>query len=252
MTSVADVPTIADELDESHGGQTDSTESQTKTTELWLLIIGGAVLLVMCLLTSGVFLRLIYRAKTQETHSTETNIANTIDNGVEMAEKETNEIDETENSTGAMRLRVDSFGQIQMEQPETEAVIATLGAPIKSDVQESEPEPELVVSAERSGEPKAPATDAVDEKEVRTEEAVVRDWLRNEVGLEAYFSNFWDNGYESLQYIRFMAGEEDLMEIGITDEGHQTRLMRHIRKLNENDDERDSVAANQVEQTPYI
>lgn len=56
-------------------------------------------------------------------------------------------------------------------------------------------------------------------------------WL-NEVGLGCYLSNLWDNGYDSLEYVRHIADREDLVEVGIMDPEHQMRLMRHIHALN--------------------
>ena len=59
----------------------------------------------------------------------------------------------------------------------------------------------------------------------------VREWLRSTVGLEAYFSNFWENGYESLSVIKHISGEEELAEIGIDSPAHQMRLLAHINRL---------------------
>ena len=51
------------------------------------------------------------------------------------------------------------------------------------------------------------------------------------MGLEVYVDNFWENGYGSLEFIKLMAGKEDLVEIGINNHAHQEQLMLHIRML---------------------
>ena len=70
------------------------------------------------------------------------------------------------------------------------------------------------------------------EDQERTENEEVSDWLTNKVGLDFYFSNFLDNGYGSMDFIRHIADKDDLVEIDITDAEHQMHIMRHIQKLN--------------------
>ena len=70
------------------------------------------------------------------------------------------------------------------------------------------------------------------EDEERTEKEEGADWITNEVELDAYFNNFWANGYGSLDFIRQIADKDDLVEIDITDPDHQMHLMHHIQKLN--------------------
>ena len=124
---------------------------------------------------------------------------------------------------------------IEMQSEQIEVAVAdtvTIQAPTPTFDAQIEFEPSLqmgqnTVTAGRIQ--KASQTKGEDNEYAEKEE--VADWLKNTVGLEAYFHNFWENGYGSLEYIKHIASAEDLVEIGIIDQEHQEQLMCHIQML---------------------
>eukprot|EP01083_Nonionella_stella_P318526 1164812_1 len=66
-----------------------------------------------------------------------------------------------------------------------------------------------------------------------TEKDVIKTWLIDIVKLPQYYSLFVDNGYNTLRIVAAMTDKSELREIGITLQGHQTRIIREINRLNE-------------------
>ena len=60
---------------------------------------------------------------------------------------------------------------------------------------------------------------------------MVAKWLGETVGLYRYYSCFVENGYESLDFIKEISNNEELVAVGITIKDHQIKLMRHINSL---------------------
>ena len=121
--------------------------------------------------------------------------------------------------------------EMQSEQIEV-ADKVTIQAPTPTFDAQIEFEPSLqteenTVTAGRAQQ--ASQTKGEDEEYAKSEE--VADWLKNTVGLNVYVDNFCENGYGSLEFIKLMAGKEDLAEIGINNQAHQEQLMWHIRML---------------------
>ena len=231
-TSTSVTVSVANGTDESGEGVSvtvsDSNETHISTVELWLLIIGLAVIVITCLLTSGVVVRVLYRSKQQEQHNTEQNIAKTLDAEIQTEQVE---IQETQQQPEQNITQIVSL-EMQRNQIETEA-IETLRAPTPTFDADIELEPSLQMegaTGTAAAVVDSPAT--AGQAKARAEKEAVLDWLKNEVQMEVYFSNFWETGYESLQYIRHITGKEDLEEIRITDPEHQMHFMLHIRRLN--------------------
>lgn len=97
------------------------------------------------------------------------------------------------------------------------------------------------------------ATTAGNDTQGKATREEVLEWLRDEVKLEVYFSNFLENGYESLALIKAIESKEELAEIGITKVGHQFFLLKHIRKMQEVQQEAQQEKPVLVHrETPYI
>ena len=65
------------------------------------------------------------------------------------------------------------------------------------------------------------------EKRVQNDE--IRLWLQN-IGFPHYFQNFFENGYESIGFIKEISNELELEEIGIA-ESHRIPILHAIEKL---------------------
>eukprot|EP01084_Bolivina_argentea_P266394 451823_1 len=52
------------------------------------------------------------------------------------------------------------------------------------------------------------------------------------MGLSQYLSNFISNGYETLEFIKEIDKNEELIEIGVEKLGHQKKLRAEIKRLN--------------------
>eukprot|EP01084_Bolivina_argentea_P208219 355091_1 len=61
----------------------------------------------------------------------------------------------------------------------------------------------------------------------KNELEIFKDWLKNEVKLEQYFSILVENGFDSLDIIK-TTDMEQLKKIGIVKIGHRQKLMQHI------------------------
>ena len=59
----------------------------------------------------------------------------------------------------------------------------------------------------------------------------IKEWLRDEVGLEGYIDNFVMNGFDSLSMIKEINDKKDLEYIGIIVNAHQIKIMNGITKL---------------------
>ena len=218
---------VVNGTDEFNEGASDLNETQISNVEQWLLIVGCAVIAATCLLTSGVFVRVLY-SKQQEQHTAEQNIAKTVNVEIQMEQVE---IQETYQETAPSITQIVTV-ELQSEQIENK-VAETLQAATPTFDADIEFEPSLQMegaTGTAGAVVDAPATAGQDKS--RAEKEAVLDWLKNEVQMEVYFSNFWQTGYESLQYIRHITGKEDLEEIGINDQEHQMHFMLHIRRLN--------------------
>ena len=170
-----------------------SNSKDLQTRDLWVLII-SAFIVSMFLLTLCAVCALLYRSKQQKKQEAEQNIMKIVN--VEMMPREQIELEPT------FDVHIELEPSLQMES--------------------------TVVTARTVVD--VPVTAGEDQEVTENEE--VADWLTNQVGLKDYFSNFWDNGYGSMDIIRCITDKEDLAEIGITDSEHQILLMHHIQKLN--------------------
>ena len=69
-----------------------------------------------------------------------------------------------------------------------------------------------------------------DEKETEK----VRNWLKESVRLEQYHSNFIDNGYDTLRFVKTIKKISELEDVGIMLKGHQhsawvrTKVVRNL------------------------
>ena len=61
---------------------------------------------------------------------------------------------------------------------------------------------------------------------------VIQKWLEVEVKALKYFHNFIQNGYDTMDMIRAIESESDLVDIGIVDQRDRDRIMKEIRELN--------------------
>ena len=61
----------------------------------------------------------------------------------------------------------------------------------------------------------------------------VKEWLNNIVERPEYYTNFVENGYESLEIIREIKHKSDLKDIGIQNVAHQDKILQCIYKLNQ-------------------
>eukprot|EP01083_Nonionella_stella_P180308 642585_1 len=61
----------------------------------------------------------------------------------------------------------------------------------------------------------------------------LKDWLTSKVKLPQYVSNFADNGYDSMEFVCDISTVDQLIEIGVTLRGHQTRIFAELKKLKE-------------------
>ena len=62
----------------------------------------------------------------------------------------------------------------------------------------------------------------------------VKFWLSSTVGLPRYYPDFVENGFNSLDMIKEINNENDLMEIGITMKAHKLKIMNKINQLKQN------------------
>ena len=62
---------------------------------------------------------------------------------------------------------------------------------------------------------------------------IVDVWLKSVVELPQFYSFFVENGYESLDFIREIKHESELIEIGIESSSHRDKIMTAIKKLKE-------------------
>eukprot|EP01083_Nonionella_stella_P267681 904363_1 len=72
----------------------------------------------------------------------------------------------------------------------------------------------------------------MDENE-ESEKDVIKRWLMDIVKLAQYYSLFVGNGYDTLRCVAAMKDKSELQEIRITLPGHQTRIIREIKRLNQ-------------------
>eukprot|EP01084_Bolivina_argentea_P059818 109275_1 len=56
-------------------------------------------------------------------------------------------------------------------------------------------------------------------------------WLRDDVKLPIYYSNFVDNGYEQLEFVKEIKNDKQLSDIDIKLKGHQGKILSEIKKL---------------------
>ena len=61
-------------------------------------------------------------------------------------------------------------------------------------------------------------------------------WLEQEVGLNEYSGLFIEKGYDDMKNIKEIT-MEDLESIGIDQQEHKTKLIKAVKKLNDNDNE---------------
>ena len=91
----------------------------------------------------------------------------------------------------------------------------------------------------------------VDSELKQDEEVIINDevkqWLVEKVELAQYYDAFFNNGYTSLHIIKSISNKQDLIEIGITLKGHQTKIMSEIKKLNEQNNDDDSDGSNIID-----
>eukprot|EP01083_Nonionella_stella_P030181 82816_1 len=73
----------------------------------------------------------------------------------------------------------------------------------------------------------------VNDDDDEAEKGMIKTWLTDIVKLPQYYSLFVDNGYNTLRIVAAMTDKSELREIGITLQGHQTRIIREINRLNE-------------------
>ena len=59
----------------------------------------------------------------------------------------------------------------------------------------------------------------------------MQQWLNDIVRLPGYYSNFVENGYESMGSVMKIKDKSALSDIGIDITGHQMRLLAQIEKL---------------------
>eukprot|EP01084_Bolivina_argentea_P147839 258606_1 len=71
------------------------------------------------------------------------------------------------------------------------------------------------------------------EGNIETVENEVEKWLVNTVKLPRYCDVFVDNGYDSLDIIKAISSKNELEDIGITLKGHIVKIMKEIKKLND-------------------
>ena len=67
----------------------------------------------------------------------------------------------------------------------------------------------------------------------------LESWLEL-LGLSQYLANFISNGYETLEFVKDIHDENDLLEIAISAEEHQKKLMMEIRLLQNDEGNRDN------------
>ena len=66
-----------------------------------------------------------------------------------------------------------------------------------------------------------------DEKEIKE----MKEWLRNDGGLDRYIDNFMMTDFDLSSMIKEMDDKNDLEYVGILVNAHQIKLMNKIRKL---------------------
>eukprot|EP01084_Bolivina_argentea_P158627 276293_1 len=66
------------------------------------------------------------------------------------------------------------------------------------------------------------------------DKTVIMFWLQNEVKLPEYYTEFVEHGYESLQFIKEIKDESELVDIGITKLEHRVLIINAIHTLSEN------------------
>ena len=67
--------------------------------------------------------------------------------------------------------------------------------------------------------------------QLENEKQMVRVWLTERVGLPAYYAIFIEHGYETMEIIKAISNEYELVEIGIDNEQHRREMMKEIEKL---------------------
>ena len=196
---------------------TASKESQDFAGQEWLLVI-GALLVVMCVLTSSAVCVTCYRSRKRALQQqAEQNISSVVNMEMQDGQKQgrvaepvveleaETEVHESEPSMQREGSQVASGGDAQTEGADAGPTVETAG---------------IMASAQT----------ARNDKE-RMEKGEVLDWLKKTVRLEQYYANFWENGYASLAFIKHISSREELVEIGITKLGHQLHLVKSIQKL---------------------
>ena len=59
----------------------------------------------------------------------------------------------------------------------------------------------------------------------------VKEWITNTVGFGGYYSNFIENGFDSLQIVQRINDQQQLVDIDIILKGHQLQIMAEMLQL---------------------
>eukprot|EP01083_Nonionella_stella_P058502 153178_1 len=79
----------------------------------------------------------------------------------------------------------------------------------------------------------------------------LKQWLTCDVKLPQYVPNFTDNGYETMQFVCDISSVDELIDIGITLRGHQTRILAELKKFKTwKQEKQDRIAKEKQEQQP--
>ena len=79
----------------------------------------------------------------------------------------------------------------------------------------------------------------------------VKQWLNN-LDLNQYYDIFVENGYESMQYLEDIQSKNDLIDINITSELHQYRILDALNKRRKPKDINDTNDTNNIRTKPLL